>query len=339
MIPDTDKKVWTFVSSSVDAVRIMVRLPMMLVAPLFLSAQEMEAVQSAICGVNKSNISNLYHKEMERIAKMSGTTGVEAFVAYGRKFGLSDGSGETMWNIYDEIVVGRGKMAARSAEAVAYLQLWQDLVGNTIGAFLRGTLKCKKREEQNVFFEVLFFLYYFPLYILMAIGTLMLKCLPANAFFYKLTTFTQTLFAVVWNIPLGLIGLLFLPFFMCCKASPAVLPARAASRGYTTVPDNDLESGDGTYTTTLDKPNAEAKVGIRFGSNTSAQVMITNIRAESIASKSDLEIGDIVHSINGQTLSGRTPREAASALLSASGIVTIQATHADSSVVSEEATV
>lgn len=339
MIPDTDKKLWTFVSCSVDAVRIMVRLPMMLVAPFVLSAQEMEAVQSAICGVNKSNISNLYHKEMERIAKMSGTTGVEAFVAYGRKFGLSDGSGETMWDIYDEIVVGRGKMAARSAEAVAYLQMWQDLVGNTLGAFLRGTLKSKKREEQNVIFEVLFFIYYFPLYITMAISTLMLKFLPANEMFYKLITFDLTLFVIVWNLPLGLIGLLCMPFFARCKASPAVLPARASSRGYATVPDNDVESGDSTYTTTLDKPNAETKVGIRFGSNTSAQVMITNIRAGSIASTSDLEIGDIVYSINGQALSGRTPREAATALLTASGIVTMEASHADSSVVSEEGTV
>jgi len=339
MIPDTHKKVWTAVSSTVDAVRIMVRLPMMLFAPFFLSAQEMEAVQSAICGVNKSNISNLYHKEMERIANISGTTGVEAFVAYGRKFGLSDGSGETMWSIYDEIVEGRGKMAARSAEAVAYLQLWQDLVGNTLGGFQRGTLKGNKREEQNVIFEVLFFLYYFPLYIFMAIGTLMLKCLPANGFFYKLVNFINTLFAIVWNLPLGLIGLLFLPFFMCFKASPAALPARAAGRGYSTVPDGDSESGDSTYTTTLDKPTVEAKVGIRFGSNTSAQVIITNIKSGSIASKSDLEIGDVVHSINGQGLSGRTPREAASTLLSSSGIIMIEASHDASSVVSEEATV
>lgn len=334
---DNYKKVWTLPSSTVDAVRIMVRLPMMILAPFFLSAQEMEAVQSAVCGVNKANISIVYHREMERIADMSDITGLEVFVGYGRSFGLADGSSDTMWTLFDEIATGRGMIAAKSAEAVAYLQLFQDMVGNTIGGFLRSTLKGKKRQEQDLVFEILFFIIYFPLYLLMVVGTLPLKFFPVDEYYYKAAAFIFTLLTATYVIPLGLIGLLFLPIIIYTGASSSPLPSRM---GYSEIPDGDVEDGvSRTYTAILSKPVKEVKVGIRFGSNTTGQVMITNIKAKSIAASSDLEIGDVVFSINGRNLVGSTPKEAASILLSASGNITIEATHADSSVMDEEATV
>jgi len=337
MSADDYKKVWTFQSSSVDAIRIVVRLPMMILAPFFLSAQEIEAVQSAICGVNKANISNVYHQEMERIANMSSIVGVEVFVGYGRSFGLADGSSDTMWTLFDEIAEGKGMIAAKSAEAVAYLQLFQDLVGNTIVGFLRTTLKGKKRQEQNLAFETFFFIYYFPLYVLMAAGTSVLRFFPANEYSYKLVTLIQTIFAAVFLIPFGLIGLLVLPIVICTGASTSPLPSRM---DYSAIPDDDVEGGGpDTFTAVISKPARAAKVGIRFGSNTSGQAMITNIKQGSIAASSDLEIGDLVFSINGKSLVGRSPREAASTLLAASGNITVEATHADSSVMNEESTV
>lgn len=340
MTADVDKKLWTLSSTLVDSVRIMVRLPILFVSPLFLTAQQMEAVQSAVSSVNKSNISNVYHKQMGRIARMDGVLpGIQAFFEYGKSFALSDGSGSTMWGLYDEITASTGSMAARSAESLAYLQLWQDLIGNTIGAFFRGTLKGKRREEQNILFELFFTLYYIPLYVLMAFGSVVLRILPSSYFLYKVVVFVQTLLATAFVLPLGMLGLVALPFFIFTGATAQPLPSR---QGYTAVPTDastEISAVGSLFTVVLSKPSVDAKVGIRFGSNTSGRIMVTNIKPDSIASKSELQVGDIVHSINRKSLVSSTPREAAATLLAATGDVTLEASHEEASYGNEEATV
>jgi Periplasmic protease len=339
MTTDVDKKLWTLSSTLVDSVRIMVRLPIVFMSPLFLTAQQMEAVQSAVSSVNKSNISNVYHKQMGRIARMDGVLpGIQTFFEYGKSFALSDGSGSNMWGLYDEIATSTGSMAARSAESLAYLQLWQDLIGNTIGAFFRGTLKGKRREEQNILFELFFTLYYISLYVLMAFGSVVLRVLPSSYLLYKVVVLVQALLATSFVVPLAIVGLVALPFFIFTGATVQPLPSR---QGYTAVPaDTSTEiSPIELFSVVLSKPSVDTKVGIRFGSNTSGRIMVTNIRPESIASDSDLQIGDIVYSINGKSLVSSTPREAAATLLAATGDVTLEASHDETSFGNEEATV
>mmetsp|Transcript_9525 Transcript_9525/g.17905 ORF Transcript_9525/g.17905 Transcript_9525/m.17905 type:complete len:340 (-) Transcript_9525:2627-3646(-) len=339
MTADVDKKLWTLSSTLVDSVRIMVRLPILFLSPLFLTAQQMEAVQSAVSSVNKSNIGKVYHKQMGRIARMDGVLpGIQPFFEYGKSFALTDGSGSTMWGLYDDITASSGSMAARCGESLAYLQLWQDLIGNTIGAFFRGTLKGNRREEQNILFEFFFTLYYIPLYILMAFGSFVLAMLPSSSILYKLVVFVQILLATSFVLPLGILGLVALPFFIFTGATAQPLPSR---QGYTVVPtDSSSEvSTFGLFSVVLSKPSVDSKVGIRFGSNTSGQIMVTNIKPESIASESELQVGDIVYSVNGKSLVSSTPREAAATLLAATGDVTLEAIHEVESVGNEEATV
>jgi membrane-associated protease RseP (regulator of RpoE activity) len=276
---------------------------------------------------------------MERIARMENpVSGIQSFSGYGRSFALSDGSGSAMWGIYDEIVVNDGSMAARAAESLAYLQLWQDLIGNTIGAFFRGTLKGNRREEQNILFELLFTLYYITLYVLMAFGSVTLKILPANSFMYKIVVLVQILLATAFVVPIGIVGLVALPFYIFTGATAQPLPSR---HGYTAVPSSSSTefSTMTSFTVVLSKPSVDTKVGIRFGSNTFGRVMVTNIKPESIASYSELQVGDIVTKINGKSLVSSTPREAAATLLSATGDVTLEASHAETSFGNEEATV
>jgi membrane-associated protease RseP (regulator of RpoE activity) len=78
---------------------------------------------------------------------------------------------------------------------------------------------------------------------------------------------------------------------------------------------------------------------MRFGSNISGQTMITHIKPNSIASLSDLSIGDNVLSVNGKSLINIPPKDAAQILKNASGVVTIVAAHTDDLVFDEEATV
>jgi len=92
MSSDSDKKLWTWQSALADHVRIMVRIPMMLLAPAFLTASHMEAVESVVSSVNSSNISSVWHKEMQRIVGPDRICGVAMCLSFGR----TDGSGNAV---------------------------------------------------------------------------------------------------------------------------------------------------------------------------------------------------------------------------------------------------
>ncbi len=331
MISDTEKKLWKWQSCLLDHVRLMVRIPTMLAAPFILTAQQIEAIQVAVNNTNNSNIGKVWHKDMARIAAFDGSTGVEIFSTYGRSFGLSDGAGADSWAVYDEIAQGQSKLKARAAEAVAYMQLWMDLTGNTIGAFLRGTLKFNRREDQNIVFEVLFFLYYFWEYVLMVLASKIFMLVPADSRFYKCGFFVHTLVAASFIIPIGLIGLVLLPVYVVVGIDASTLPDR---QHYVS-----LASGNDSYAVTIVKQTQEQKVGIRFGGNRSGDIVITNIRAGSIAEDTVLEIGDMVLSIDGQSTSGMTPRQAAATLVLLSGPIEIVASSVEGTVVEDDATV
>ena len=83
----------------------------------------------------------------------------------------------------------------------------------------------------------------------------------------------------------------------------------------------------------------DQKVGIRFGGNTSGQVVITNIRPDSIAATTQLQIGDVVLAINNRGLENIPPRQAATILKGSTGEITIEASTSDGTIVNDEDTV
>lgn len=313
----------------------MVRIPIMMMAPLVLTAQQIEAVQTAVTEVNSSNIGSVWHKRMNQVAGLEGSrTKVQLFLRFGRSFGSSDGAGSTAEIMFDELAVGQSAIVARAAEAVAFLQFHMDLVGNTVLAFLRGTLRGSRRNEQNAIFEVIFVIYYITMYSIMAIAASALTSIPQKSprIYLSITVF-QCMFASLFIVPFGITGILMLPFYIFSGVEAVPLP----SRHYTAVPDE--MSLIETYSIDIVKPSQQSKVGMRFGSNVLGQVIITNIKSDSIASLSNLGIGDIVFSINGQNVANGTPKEAASILLSASGVVKIVAAQSDESIFDDEGTV
>jgi hypothetical protein len=335
MTSDSQKKLWNWQSALVDHVRITVRIPMMILAPVILTAVQIEAIQSAVSDVNSSNIGSVWHKRMSQIAGLDGAkTKVQVFSRYGRSFGSSDGAGSNAEAMYNELVVGQSAMVARAAEATAFLQFHMDLVGNTVLAFLRGTLRGAKRNEQSVIFEIIFVIYYISMYSTMAFASSALKNLPSDSpGIYVSITIVQCLFASMFIIPFGIAGVLMLPVYIFNGGEASPLPPRH----YATIPDE--ISSIVTYSIDVVKPSQQSKVGMRFGSNVLGQVMITNIKQTSIASMSNLQIGDTIFSINGKSATNVTPKEAAAILLNASGVVNIVAAHSEESVFDEECTV
>lgn len=337
MAVDAQKKLWTLQSSLIDHVRIMARLPMIFAAPALLSASEMKSIQNAISEVNNSNLGIVWNKQMTRISGIESnpSNNLQAFGTYGRHFGLTDGTGLCVEDLLSTISRDKSTMVAKAAEAVAFQQMWMDLMGNTMLAFLRGTLRGAKREEQSTRFEVIFAIYYFFLYILLAMITSILGKLPSNKpVIYVCVNIILATLGTIFVIPFGIAGLIMLPIYIFSGKEAAPLPSR---QDYVKLPDDEMIPS--TYTIDIVKPKQETKVGMRFGSNISGQTMITHIKPNSIASLSDLSIGDNVLSVNGKSLINIPPKSAAQILKNASGVVTIVAAHTDDLVFDEEATV
>ncbi len=365
---DANKKLWTWQSALVDHVRIMLQVPMMLISPAFLSAKEMEAVQSSVSDINSCNLSTIYRREAARMMNLDSSER-DVWISFGRGFGLKDGTGREVENLRQRIAEESNNIKASMAHSLAFFQLWMDLMGNTILGFLRGTLCGKRRSEQSVLFEILFFVYYIIPYIVLVVLALLLKIIPANIpglakMIYKIIHVFQVLVAAIFIIPFGLIGIVTLPLYIITGRDASPLPSR---NDYTPIPPIDIEENsavdnivgdnsvvefsdpDGSvvtegefFTVTLVKPTPESKVGIRFGSNRAGQVMITNIRKGSIAAETSspgLEIGDLMNSINGLAMESKSPKFAAATLLGSAGTVTLVLSRGGGTIVDDEATV
>lgn len=340
MSEDGEKKLWTWQSALVDHIRCVVRIPMMLLAPFLLTTQQMEAVQNAVSDVNDCNISKLFRREMTRLANIQGVNriGLEVYSTYGKAFGLTDGTGNLVEDLHIEIRLSKSAMVAKSVEAVAMLQMWMDLMGNTLLGFMRGTLVCSRRKEQNVLFEVLFSLYYLPLYTFIALVYFLLRALPNDPppGFYKFVYLITMVFETILMIPIALLGLILLPCYIFSGKEAKTLPPR---QQYTALSTRSVVTSSVTYTIDLVKPYQDIKVGIRLGSNSIGQIVVTKIKEESIAASTNINVGDCIYSINGKNLPKHSPKTAAAILLSASGVVTLAGSHADLSVVDEVGTV
>lgn len=333
MITDCEKKVWDWKSTLCDHVRIMTRIPMMLLAPLFLTAPQIEAVQSSVSDINSSNIGAVWHNHMKQISGLDGNmTRVQKFTRYGRSFGRTDGAGSSSEAMYNELVVGQSAMVARAAEAAAFLQFHMDMVGNTVLGFLRGTCRGSKRAEQSIFFEIIFVVYYITMYSTMALLSSALKMITTESpGILILIYLIHSVFAAIFIIPIGILSIFIIPVV----GDKAPLPAR---RDYVQIVEDDLSTVV-TYSIDLVKPSQSSKVGMRFGSNAAGQVMVSNIKAGSIASMSELQIGDVIFSINGESLVNSFPKDAAAILMNASGVVKIVASLSEGTFFDEDETV
>lgn len=344
-LTDADKKLLTLESALLCNSDLLLNLPMNLLAPYFLSVSEIEGIRESINEVNDCNLSSVHHDAMERVTTQSGSYSVyiALFKAYGREFAIANGSrdNDSVMNTFSQIASAKSSnLAAKAAQAVAYYELWQNLFGNTLMAFLNGTLRGKRRSEQNIIFEICYFLYFFPLYLLLAIYYTILQivpicCLPS--FFYILTFLITSVIEVSYALPICIVGLTFRSFLIDDR-SRLVLDPRTASgsrSGYSAIGSNE------THFTVIQfmKPRQQIKVGLRFGSDRNGNLMISNIKVDSIASASGLRIGDLVKSINSTDMQNSPPRDAANKLMQSVGEVRMEVSHSSILMEYDESTV
>ena len=119
---------------------------------------------------------------------------------------------------FETLAATEGDGRAASVRALCWFLLWGSLGGNTINALL-SRLKGTAKSNSSVLFELLFFIYYGPLFALIAVVNALLQFMPrvpawSSASFGVLLT----VIASVWIIPLGIIALII-------PAKPQILAA------------------------------------------------------------------------------------------------------------------
>ncbi len=342
-LTDADKKLLTLHSTLLYNSDLLLNLPMILVAPYFLSVSEIEGIRESINEVNDCNLSSVYHDAMERVTSNTGPYSVyiALFKAYGREFAIANGSREndSVMNTFSQIASAKSSnSAAKAAQAVAYYEFWQNLFGNTLMAFLNGTLRGKRRSEQNIIFEICYFVIFFPLYLVLAIYYTILQITPTccfPSFFYILTFLVTSIIEVSYSLPICIVGLIFRSCLIADRSRLVLEPASGSRSGYTAIGSNATDYSVIQFM----KPRQQVKVGLRFGSDRNGNLMISNIKVESIASASGLRIGDLVKSINGADMKNTPPRDAANILMQSVGEVRMEVSHSSNLLDYDESTV
>jgi len=228
--PDTySKKCWTFSSCLSDHRTVASNIPKIFdayVGPNKVEAKLNEAVMCTVNSVNSCPYCTGLHGELARMATLKDAVPLlqaenegdsrkvldEPALSYARTFAEADGRGKDEADAFQEISDHYGAGRASSIRALCWFLLWGSLGGNTCNAFWQGRLRCRPKKGSNVLFEILFFMYYQPLYLLIAIVNFLLKYFPeVPAWFSAGFGALLAIIASVWIVPLALVGVLFIP--------------------------------------------------------------------------------------------------------------------------------
>ena len=126
-------------------------------------------------------------------------------VSYARLFSECDGRGEKEEAAYKELVSAYGAGRASSLRAMCWFLKWGAFTGNT----LNGIVGNKKGRATSFLFQILFFIYYGPLFFgLINLVSALLKVSPrVPAWFSSFFGVVLAFIAGSFFIPLGLIGM------------------------------------------------------------------------------------------------------------------------------------
>jgi hypothetical protein len=363
---DTYKALFNLQSMFVIHAKLLLHLPMYLAAPFILELSEINIISDAVNKINDCNLSSVHQLGMETLlsekdqsannnstnsnTRHTSNFDDRSFHIYGEEFATHNGNPNPNTNeLFNQIAIVKSSIwAARATKAVAHFELSETLLGNTIMAFINGTIRCNKREEQSFLFELLFFFYFFPLYIVLALYYTLLRLVPVcfcHSFFYRIHFWIIAMIQITYSFPICLLGILFI---LCLDPNTTSRPTKSKN-GYHTIPGgNGIGNGEGSVAgiqvpqyTKIEflKPRYDQKVGLRFGSDSSNNLMISNIKPNGLASKSGLRIGDIIRTLNGGDASDMSPREAATMLLEFSGVVRMDIEHSENAIEYDENTI
>eukprot|EP00960_Hanusia_phi_P041123 754842-Hanusia_phi.AAC.1 len=193
-----DRKTFTAGSCLRDHIDIMKAIPGIYDAyagPNRLEPKTIEAIMLAVNSVNSCPYCTGLHCELGRMAGLKDDTKKineaksskelqkvtnDKMVSFARKFGEYNGRGACFEVEYQDLIKAVGKGKANAIKSLCWFLHWGSISGNTLLSFYRGRLTGNAKKGSNIIFEILFALYYTPLYLLITATTCILKILPAN---------------------------------------------------------------------------------------------------------------------------------------------------------------
>ena len=220
-----NKKMWTLGGCLADHKEVFTSLPSILGAYIGSNSVDPELNESVMVTVNSVNSCPYCEGLHGQLARMAGVENQEQLmkastveecrslvddpaITYARVFAENDGRGPQEKEAFDSLAEATRPAYARSVQALCWFLLWGSIGGNTINGFL-ARLRGKAKPNSSALFEAFFFLYYGPLFLVIAVVNILLKAFPRvpkwfSAGFGALLTFI----AGTWIVIPGILSLI-----------------------------------------------------------------------------------------------------------------------------------
>ena len=219
------KKIWTMSGTLADHRQVFTSLPRILGAYVGPNAIEPSLNESVMVTVNSENSCPFCEGLHGELARMAGVDDVDSLmnadsletcqklsphpaVSYARIFAENNGRGQAEAAAFQKLAEAEGPKRAASVQALCWFLLWGSIGGNTINGFL-ARFKGQGRKDSKLLFELLFAVYYGPLFLLIAVVNFLLQFFPkVPAWFSAAFGVVLTFIAGTWIIPVGILSLL-----------------------------------------------------------------------------------------------------------------------------------
>lgn len=220
-----EKKMWTLGGCLADHRSVILNLPRIAgayVGPHAVDPQLNESVMVTVNSVNSCPYCEGLHGELARMAGVDDPEGLmnassedecrklvdDPAISYARIFAEQDGRGAAVDQAFDQLATATRPAFAASVRALCWFLLWGSIGGNTINAFF-ARLTGKPKAGSSFLFELVFILYYGPLFLIITIVNTLLRFAPrVPKWFSAGFGLLLTVIAGTWIILPGILGLI-----------------------------------------------------------------------------------------------------------------------------------
>jgi AhpD family alkylhydroperoxidase len=217
------KKMWTtsgFFADHREVFRNLLRIAGAYIGPNAVDPELNESIMVTVNSVNSCPYCEGLHGELARMAGVEDPKGLmkansesecrkyvdDPAITYARIFAETDGRGDRESAAFDALQTATSPGFARSVRALTWFLLWGSIGGNTINGFI-ARLKGQGKEGSSAIFELLFFVYYGPLFLIITVVNTALRFAPAvPKWFSSLFGIVLTVIAGSWILTPGLVA-------------------------------------------------------------------------------------------------------------------------------------
>jgi len=217
------KKTWTLGGCLADHRDVFSNLPRIAgayIGPNAVDPHLNESVMVTVNSVNSCPYCEGLHGELARMAGVENPDGLmkaksedecrsfvdDPAISFARIFAENNGRGAAVETALDSLSNATRPAYATSVQALCWFLLWGSIGGNTLNAFF-SRLSGNAKEGSSFFFELLFFVYYGPLFLIIAIVNTLLRFAPrVPKWFSAAFGMLLTVIAGTWIIIPGVLG-------------------------------------------------------------------------------------------------------------------------------------